>query len=220
MRKENKSNNDRTKIYLGIVAAIFFCLTILFGYTTLTGSQINKAKANKIVAPFSKKLTKDQQTISSLRSDNQSLQAQLNDQKQKSETKNNNSLSSQNVFLNGYGDLATKFVSQIIGPHTAADIRKNLTGIATKEVIDKVAPVDQNEKFDSKVPQSKITIDHVDSYIDKSSITDQVAKVYAIAHYKIDETNMTTRINLTMGIGDNNKLIVTDAAYDVPKTDN
>ncbi|RHW44374.1 hypothetical protein DS832_09070 [Bombilactobacillus bombi] len=103
---------------------------------------------------------------------------------------------------------------------TYAQIRKNLAGIATKDVINKVAPVDvKNEKYDSKIPQSKIEIKDVESYIDVSTLTEKGAKVYAIAHYTIDDSPMTTRINLNLQ-NQHNKLEVIDANYDVVKSNN
>ncbi|MBA1393339.1 hypothetical protein EQ500_05595, partial [Lactobacillus sp. XV13L] len=126
-----EANKSNSKFIITLILALFFgCLTVVFGYTTLTSGNVSNAKINKVVAPYRKQLDQKQQQIDDLKATNEGLKQQVKEKQDKVIGEEDHS-SPSDFILKNYSDTSKQFVSQIIGPHTAAQIRKNLGGIAT-----------------------------------------------------------------------------------------
>lgn len=202
-----KTSSSKTN---GILTAITV-VSILFGAFSSVGYIITKQDSQvKIENVKEKKATLQKNKDIEIK-DQKAQISDLNSKltgKKAQETESN----PQQVMLDGYTKLADKFARGIIGNTKAANIRKSLEPIASDSVIDKMAPVDSNEKYDSKITPSKIKVSTVESYIKYDSLTDSDGDILVICNYTIDKTKLSTKMQLHVKSQDG-KLIITDASY-------
>lgn len=200
-------NSKSTTTILIIIASVGIIGTAFStaGYFSLKSD--NAFKIDKLNRKYEKKQVDNQITIKELTQKN-------NDLKKGNKAVEDSTLDSKDYLLNNYKDVTDKFVNAVIGVSSAKEIRSKLKNVASEAVILKMAPVDENEKYDSQITKSEKEMDTISSYADLNSMTNDSIKVYAVAQYSIDKSSLKTRFKLTLTRTDN-KLQVTEAEYDL-----